>query len=126
MSQLQSFSGKICVHCSKSNFILDNDKISYASSGASIQTDTRCPYCELKIKHRWVKQLANRRKVQEVTVANICPKFVINNNYGKLPGKGDIVEYICTDSQHQNPLRSGSNCIVNYLCLCSTPVWVQN
>jgi DNA-directed RNA polymerase subunit RPC12/RpoP len=70
MSQSQSFSGKICVHCSKSNFILDNDKISYANSGASIQTDTyRCPYCELKIKHRWVKQLPNRGKVQEVTVA---------------------------------------------------------
>ena len=70
MSQSQSFSGKICAHCSKSNFILDNDKISYTSSGASIQTDTyKCPYCELKIKHRWVKQLANRRKVQEVIVA---------------------------------------------------------
>ena len=71
MSQSQSFSGKICAHCSKSNFILDNDKISYTSSGASIQTDTyRCPYCDLKIKHRWVKQLANRRKVQEVIVAS--------------------------------------------------------
>ena len=83
MSQPQSFSGKICVHCSKSNFILDNDKISYASSGASIQTDIyKCPYCELKIKHRWVKQLSHIGKVQEVTVANICPKFMINNNYG--------------------------------------------
>jgi DNA-directed RNA polymerase subunit RPC12/RpoP len=70
MSQSQSFSGKICVQCFKCNFILDNDKISYANSGASIQTDTyRCPYCELKIKHRWVKQLPNRGKVQEVTVA---------------------------------------------------------
>jgi hypothetical protein len=39
-SQSQSFSGKICVYCSKPNFILDNDKISYTSSGASIQTDT--------------------------------------------------------------------------------------
>jgi hypothetical protein len=82
MSQLQSFSGKICVHYPKSNFILDNDKIIYTSSGASIQTDTRCPYCELKIKHRWVKQLSHIGKVQEVTVANICPKFMINNNYG--------------------------------------------
>ncbi|MGA7009825.1 MAG: hypothetical protein WB612_08815 [Nitrososphaeraceae archaeon] len=70
MSQSQSFSGKICVHCSKSNFISDNDKISYTSSGASIQTDTyRCPYCELKIKHRWVEQLSNRGKIQKVTVA---------------------------------------------------------
>jgi DNA-directed RNA polymerase subunit RPC12/RpoP len=70
MSQSQSFSGKICMHCSKSNFILDNDKISYTSSGASIQTDTyRCPSCELKIKHRWVKQLSHIGKVQEVTVA---------------------------------------------------------
>ena len=70
MSQLQSFSGKICVHYPKSNFILDNDKISYTSSGASIQTDTyRCPYCELKIKHRWVKQLPNRGIVREVIVA---------------------------------------------------------
>jgi DNA-directed RNA polymerase subunit RPC12/RpoP len=71
MSQSQSFSGKICVHCSKSNFILDNDKISYTSSGASIQTDTyRCPSCELKIKHRWVNQLANRRKVQVIVARN--------------------------------------------------------
>ena len=70
MSQSQSFSGKICVHCSKSNFISDNDKISYTSSGASIQTDTYwCPSCELKIKHRWVKHLPNRAKVQEVIVA---------------------------------------------------------
>ena len=70
MSQSQSFSGKICAHCAKSNFILDNNKISYTSSGASIQTDSyRCHSCELKIKHRWVKQLANRRKVQEVIVA---------------------------------------------------------
>ena len=70
MSQSQSFSGKICAHCSKSNFILDNDKISYTSSGASIQTDIyRCPCCELKIKHRWVKQLSNGGKFQEVTAA---------------------------------------------------------
>jgi len=33
-------------------------------------------------------------EVQEVTVANIYPNFVINNNYSKLPGKGDIIEYI--------------------------------
>ena len=32
MSQLQSFSAKICVHCPKFNFILDNDKISYIFS----------------------------------------------------------------------------------------------
>ena len=69
MSQSQSFSGKICPQCSKSNFILDNDKISYTNSGSSIQTDTyRCPHCELTIKHRWVKQLSNRGKVQEVIV----------------------------------------------------------
>jgi hypothetical protein len=70
MSQSQSFSGKICVCCSNSKLILDNDKISYTNSGASIQTDTySCPYCDLKIKHRWVKQLPNRGKVQEVIVA---------------------------------------------------------
>ena len=70
MSQSQSFSGKICPQCSKSNFILDNDKISYTNSGTSIQSDTyRCPGCELKIEHRWVKELPNREKVQEVTVA---------------------------------------------------------
>ena len=70
MSQSQSFSGKICVHCSKSNFILDNDKISYTNSDASIQTDTyRCPYCDLKIEDRWVKQLSHIGKVQEVIVA---------------------------------------------------------
>ena len=71
MSQSQSFSGKICPQCSKCNFILDNDKISYTNSGTSIQSDTyRCPCCELKIKHRWVKHLSNTGKVQEVTVAS--------------------------------------------------------
>jgi hypothetical protein len=70
LSESQSFSGKICVHCSKSDFILDNDKIRYANSGALIQTDSyRCPSCELKIKHRWVKHLPNGAKVQEVIVA---------------------------------------------------------
>lgn len=70
MSQSQSFSGKICFRCSKANFILDNDKISYTNSGASIQTDIyKCPKCELKIKHRWVQQLSKRGKVQEVIVA---------------------------------------------------------
>jgi predicted dithiol-disulfide oxidoreductase (DUF899 family) len=69
MSQSQSFSGKICPKCSKSNFILENDKICYTNSGTSIQSDTySCPYCELKIEHRWVKQLSNR-EIQEVTVA---------------------------------------------------------
>lgn len=69
MSQSQSFSGKICPKCSKSNFILENDKIFYTNSGTSIQSDTyRCPYCELKIKHRWVKQLS-KGEIQEVTVA---------------------------------------------------------
>lgn len=71
MSQSQSFSGKICFRCSKANFILDNDKISYTNSSASIQTDTyRRPKCELKIKHRWVQQLSNKERVQEVIVAN--------------------------------------------------------
>ena len=70
MSQSQSFSGKICPRCSKCNFILDNNKLSYTNSGTSIQSDTyRCPYCELKIKHQWVKHLSNGRKVQEVTAA---------------------------------------------------------
>lgn len=71
MSQSQSFSGKICFRCSKANFILDNDMISYTNSSASIQTDTyRCPKCELKIKHRWVQRLSNKERVQEVIVAN--------------------------------------------------------
>ena len=70
MSQSQSFSGKICFRCSKAYFILDNDKVSYTSSGASIQTDIyRCPGCELKIKHQWVKNLSNGTKAQEVTAA---------------------------------------------------------
>jgi hypothetical protein len=70
MSQSQSFSGKICPRCSKYNFILDNNKLSYTNSGTSIQSDTyRCPGCELKIKHQWVKHLSNGRKVQEVTAA---------------------------------------------------------
>ena len=70
MSQSQSFSRKICFRCSKANFILENDKISYTNSGGSIQTDIyRCPKCELKIKHRWVQQLSNRAKVQEVILA---------------------------------------------------------
>ena len=44
MSQSQSFSGKICPRCSKCNFILDNNKLSYTNSGTSIQSDTyRCP-----------------------------------------------------------------------------------
>ena len=69
MSQSQSFSGRICFRCSMANFILDDDKISYINSSASIQTDIyRCPKCELKIKHRWVQQLSNRGKVQEVIV----------------------------------------------------------
>ena len=63
MSQSQSFSGKICPRCSKCNFILDNNKLSYTNSGTSIQSDT------YKIKHQWVKHLSNGRKVQEVTAA---------------------------------------------------------
>ena len=70
MSQSHSFSGKICAGCSKSNFILDNNKTSYTNSGASIQTDIYiCPNCELKIEHRWVKQLPERGKVRELIVA---------------------------------------------------------
>ena len=86
MSQSQSFSGKICFRCSKAYFILDNDKISYTSSGASIQIDIyRCPKCELKIKHRWVQQLSNRGKVQEIIVArnslsNLSMERSINPN----------------------------------------------
>ena len=86
MSQSQSFSGKICFRCSKANFILDNDKISYTNSGVSIQTDVyRCPKCELKIKHRWVQQLTNIGKVQEVMVArnslsNLSMERSINPN----------------------------------------------
>ena len=70
MSQSQSFSGKVCFRCSKANFLLDNDGVSYTKSNASIQTDTyTCPRCELKIKHRYVQQLSNREKVQEVIVS---------------------------------------------------------
>lgn len=70
MSQSQSFSGKVCFRCSKANFMLDNDEISYTNSSASVQTDTyTCPKCELKIKHRFVQHLSNNEKVQEVIVS---------------------------------------------------------
>jgi hypothetical protein len=68
MSQLQSFSGKICISCSKSSFILQDTKIAYSSSGTSIVCDTYvCPSCGLVI------ELRNIRHISSISKPEIIP-----------------------------------------------------
>jgi len=60
MSQSQSFSGKICISCSKSSFVLQVTRITYSSSGTSIQCDKYvCPSCSFMIESRSVKHISN-------------------------------------------------------------------
>lgn len=67
MSQLKSFSGKICISCSKSSFILQDTKITYSSSGTSIQCDTYvCPSCALAIELRNIIQISSMPKPEAI------------------------------------------------------------
>jgi|GEM_PF-5413785 len=80
VSVSQSFSGKICPDCSNSYFVLNNSKENYTSSGSSIQSDIykchsiqsdiyMCQNCGLKIIHRLVREIPNKRKLQGWTLA---------------------------------------------------------
>lgn len=68
MSQLKSFSGKICISCSKSSFILQDTKITYSSSGTSIRCDTYvCPNCALAIELRNIIQISSMPKPKAIS-----------------------------------------------------------
>ena len=67
MSQLKSFSGKICISCSKSSFILKVTKITYSSSGTSIHCDTYvCPSCGIVIELRNISQISSMPKPEAI------------------------------------------------------------
>jgi hypothetical protein len=72
MSESDSFSGKICISCSKSSFILKDTKLAYSSSGSSIQYDTFvCPNCRLVIELHSVIQESSMPKPETiVTLGN--------------------------------------------------------
>jgi hypothetical protein len=65
----QSFSGKICISCSKSSFVLQDTRITYSSSGTSIQCDIYvCPSCGLIIESRSVNHITNILKPKAITL----------------------------------------------------------
>jgi hypothetical protein len=67
MSQSVSFSGKICISCSKSSFILQDTRLAYSSLGSSIQYDTFvCPNCSLVIELHSIIQESTMPKPEAI------------------------------------------------------------
>jgi hypothetical protein len=110
MSQSQSFSGKICVSCSKSSFALQDTRTTYSSSGTSIQHDTYvCRNCDFMIEFRSVKHISNIPKPKAITLTG-SPLTNLSLQGSSSPLKFPYYHW-STDLLHGSDMRVSFDCV---------------